>query len=135
MRFPAKEMKICATLTGYRYVSISKDGNPRKHLVHRLVMEAFVGASDLQVNHKDGDKANNSLSNLEYCTSSENMLHRSRVLGKVIGSSNTAAVLRERDIPAIRADTRKLKDIAADYGVTLQAIWYVKKRKNWAHVQ
>ena len=135
MRFPAKDMKVFATSKGYLYVGLSKDAQSKKHLIHRLVIAAFVGESSMEVNHKDGNKSNNHISNLEYCTSSENNLHRGRVLGKVIGSSQTRAVLTEKDIPAIRADTRKLKDIAADYGVTLQAIWYVKKRKNWSHIE
>ena len=44
-------------------------------LVHRLVMEAFVGQSDLQVNHKDFNKINNKLDNLEYTTPKENITH------------------------------------------------------------
>jgi len=49
-------------------------------LLHRIVMEAFIGISDLSVNHKDGDKSNNKLENLEYCTDSFNELHKYRVL-------------------------------------------------------
>jgi hypothetical protein len=43
--------------------------------VHRLVMLSFVGLSELDVNHKDGNKTNNHLSNLEFCTKSENIQH------------------------------------------------------------
>jgi len=43
--------------------------------VHRLVLEAFYGPSKLICNHKDGDKHNNNLSNLEYCTRSYNARH------------------------------------------------------------
>lgn len=41
-------------------------------LVHRIVMEAFKGKSDLTVDHIDGNKLNNNLSNLEYVTAQEN---------------------------------------------------------------
>lgn len=51
-----------------------------EHLVHRMVAQAFLGESSLEVNHKDGNKENNHLKNLEYCTSSENTLHYYRVL-------------------------------------------------------
>jgi hypothetical protein len=47
----------------------------KSFLVHRLVAEAFLGESELQVNHKDLNKQNNSASNLEYCTNLENMQH------------------------------------------------------------
>jgi hypothetical protein len=43
--------------------------------VHRLVIATFVGISDLEVNHKDGNKTNNHISNLEYCNRSENIYH------------------------------------------------------------
>lgn len=50
-------------------------GRGKCHLVHRLVMEAFVGPSKLQVNHKNRDRSDNALSNLEYVTTSENHRH------------------------------------------------------------
>lgn len=54
---------------GYLYVKIG--GKNRK--VHRLVMDAFVGPSSLTVNHKDEDKTNNRLDNLEYLSVSDNL--------------------------------------------------------------
>ena len=61
---------------GYAYVGISLHNKAVGRRVHRLVAEAFLGdANGLQVNHKDGNKANNAIDNLEYCTQSENMRH------------------------------------------------------------
>ncbi len=136
MRFPARVMRASASPSGYRYVKLKQPGQKARHcLIHRLVMAAHVGppGDGLQVNHKDGDKDNNTLSNLEYCTSLENLRHCIDVLGKKRGEG-AAAKVRESDVRPIRADNRPLKAIAADYGVTLQAIWLIKKRRNWAHV-
>ena len=67
---------------GYRNVNLSEHGRARRFLIHRLVMAAFVSPcpDGLEVNHLDGDKHNNHLSNLEYVTRSENLLHANRVL-------------------------------------------------------
>lgn len=62
---------------GYLRVQIFHKGQKYRKLVHRLVMETFYPDADftLQVNHIDGDKTNNALSNLEWCTQKENMRH------------------------------------------------------------
>lgn len=75
-----KMRKICHCSNGYVFVTLSKCNIIKEKLVHRLVMEAFVDSSNLEVNHKDGDKTNNSLGNLEYVTHSENLEHSYRVL-------------------------------------------------------
>lgn len=136
MKFPARVMSIGVTTNGYRYLKLKQPSAKPKHcLVHRLVMAAHVGPAEvgMQVNHKDGDKANNSVENLEYCTPLENLRHCIDVLGKKRGESMTSKVT-EDDVRRIRGDVRSLKNIARDYGVTLQAIWLIKHRKNWAHV-
>lgn len=61
----------------------------RSRTVHSLVAEAFLGqrsSKEALVNHKDGNKLNNRLDNLELCTAHENNLHARRVLrkGKII---------------------------------------------------
>ena len=63
---------------GYPMVVICAPNHKKNHSVHRLVMLAFVGDSELTVNHKNGVKTDNSLSNLEYLTMSDNLLHAHR---------------------------------------------------------
>lgn len=64
---------------GYLRLSLTLGGRLRCVRVHRLVVRAFLGppptSEHTQVNHKDGDKANNALCNLEYATPRENRAH------------------------------------------------------------
>lgn len=59
---------------GYLQVVLFKNGKRKNHLVHRLVAEAFISNPNNlpQVNHKDEDKTNNNVNNLEWCTSKYN---------------------------------------------------------------
>lgn len=70
-----EKIKICKqTLNawGYMTVSLSKNGKSNTKRVHKLVANAFLGESNLQVDHIDGNKTNNRLDNLEYVTPKEN---------------------------------------------------------------
>lgn len=76
-----KEMKTKISNRGYNRIGL-RNGNFQKfYSIHRLVAEAFIpnpyGLS--QVNHIDGNKNNNSISNLEWCTQSENILHAYKI--------------------------------------------------------
>lgn len=72
---------IAPRLIGHGYLTVTlrtKDNKPIDLLVHRLVMMTFEPISDftnLQVNHKDGNKIRNYYSNLEWVTQTENMIH------------------------------------------------------------
>lgn len=62
---------------GYMYVGLSKDGKVKRFKVNRLVAEAFIdNPYNLPVtNHKNGDKTNNTVGNLEWTSYSENLKH------------------------------------------------------------
>ena len=62
---------------GYKYYRLSKDNNKTMFYAHRLVAEHFLENPNLLpiVNHKDGNKLNNQLSNLEWVSYSENAKH------------------------------------------------------------
>jgi hypothetical protein len=62
---------------GYERVCLFKVDRDRRYKVHRLVASAFIPNPDgkKQVNHKDGNKRNNCVSNLEWVTNEENMNH------------------------------------------------------------
>lgn len=71
-------MKLYDDQHGYCLVDLYKHNIRTKCKVHRLVMEAFspiANSDELDVNHIDGNKKNNNLSNLEWCTRRENLIH------------------------------------------------------------
>lgn len=60
---------------------IDENGKRKHHKVHRLVAKAFIPnpQNKKQVNHKDGNKQNNSVTNLEWVTDRENKEHQKRL--------------------------------------------------------
>lgn len=69
-----KQLKQSMHTNGYKTVSLTKDGKTKTLFVHRLVAEAFIPNVDNlpMVNHKDEDKTNNFVENLEWCTAQYN---------------------------------------------------------------
>lgn len=75
--YPGRIVKSSDHRSGYKYVRINFGGKKHSCRIHTLVALAFLGPKPegLQVNHKDGVKSNNSVTNLEYMTCSENIKH------------------------------------------------------------
>ena len=104
--YPQKILKPAKDQNGYLRTSLSDKNHIHKTVkVHRLVAEAFLdNPSDFpQVNHKDGNKQNNSANNLEWCDQSHNMKHAIKTgLKRLDGAYNPAAKLTTEDVSFIR---------------------------------
>jgi len=72
-----KFLKLNYKKNGYVYIELNVGNKASNHRVHRLVALTFIDNPENKeyVNHKDGNKSNNHVSNLEWCTASENNLH------------------------------------------------------------
>lgn len=83
---------------GYLRVTLHKNGKTKKHLVHRLIAETFIPNpwNKPEVNHKDGNKRNNNVSNLEWSTRKENLDHADKT------------GLRDASIEAILSSNKRL---------------------------
>lgn len=119
---------------GYYHVYLCVGNKRRRRLVHRLVAQAFLGVSSLEINHIDGNGLNNRLDNLEYATRQENAAH-ARVNGFYARGERTGAVaLTRRKVRHIRTLKGKMTydAIARRYGVTYSCIQGVMCGRTWA---
>jgi hypothetical protein len=76
-------LRIQRNAYGYSYIGLKSKGSRKNFLIHRLLMQLFgppMPDGKTHINHKDGNKTNNDLANLEWCNRSENMLHAIHVL-------------------------------------------------------
>lgn len=77
--FKSKDKLIKGNMIGKGYIQVALRKNKKKHmhLIHKLVANAFIPNTENypQINHKDGNKTNNNVENLEWCDNSQNQLH------------------------------------------------------------
>jgi len=128
---------------GYPQFGMSLHGGHRRTMkVHRAVALAFLvpRPDGHQINHKSGDKFDNSVGNLEYVTCKQNIRHGWRnglYSGKhSIGEKNNSAKLTTANVRQIRhlARTLDTTELARRFGVTKANICMIIKRKTWKHV-
>lgn len=123
--------------TGRIYFNMKWRGYTKSVLVNRVVALRFLPNPNKlpQVNHIDGNKANNAVENLEWASGSENERHAHRTgLKSGRGSANSNAKLTVSDVLEIRASVDPISDLCARYGVSRSAITNIQKRKTWNHV-
>lgn len=124
------------SLSVYPTVRVCKNSVPKTLTVHRIVLESFTPSfRGEEVNHKNGDKSDNSLSNLEWSDRRHNSLHSTQVLKKNRGEQQHLCKLKEKDIPEIVAKIKSgasLQEIGDTYGVSRYAISLIKHGKSWS---
>ena len=132
-----KVLKQDRTARGYMNIKLCKKGAMgNKSLVHSLVMRSFIGEypDGKEVNHKDGNKENNSLSNLEYVTGAENVRH-ALVNGLYArGEAHGLSRLTEKEVLSIREELEEStqKVVAIRHNVALPTIGDISRGKTWA---
>ena len=90
---------------GYRTVVFSRQNHKKTFRVHRLVTAAFIGLDAREVNHKDGDRGNNRLDNLEYVSHSDNCIHSYDVLKRRPSGRKPTHILTPADFADILSTT------------------------------
>lgn len=137
-------MKQQLTSMGYPTVQLCVNGKRKALSVHRLIAFAYLGKSELVVNHKNGIKRDNRIENLEYCTRSENIKHAFRTGLKkptvLQGEQHGGSKLSNEDILAIRdlfaqPNPPQQRAVAKACGVADTTIRHIIQRKRWNHVK
>ena len=136
-------------ITGYKgekhycQVCLFREGKKSYAQIHRMVAEAFIPNPEnkRQVNHKDGIKQNNVVTNLEWVTPSENILHSFEAgLNTHIGEKNIQAKLTRDQVAEIKKAYVKgskeygVRPLARKYGVSAPAIRAIVKGLTWRGV-
>lgn len=126
---------------GYEAVRLTVGGKSSTYSIHRLVAMNFISTTDLslQVNHKDGNKINNHVSNLEWCTPKENVTHaiKNNLWVNSSGSKNGMSKLNEGKVIEILTKLKKgeyYRDIAIEYGISHKTISSIKNKTTWKHI-
>lgn len=136
-----REVKGSISAQGYRKVGLRKNGQSTSASVHRLLAIAFIENNDVTkdiINHKDGNKLNNSLDNLEWTTYLDNNKHaRLNKLNNNVGELHSNAKLEDSEIYVInklwgsgRFSQQELADIFNVHQVHISRIINKKRRIN-----
>ena len=136
-------LKMLFDKDGYKFVVLFKN-NTRKHSsIHRLIANHFIpNINNLpEVNHKNGNKANNKVSNLEWCTEKFNSKHAHDIglYPSIEGENNPMALLTTKDVIHIKNQLLNykygmIKQLSKEYNVSQGAIQNIRCNKTWKFV-
>lgn len=126
---------------GYIRVVVVSGNSTLHQYAHRLIALTFIPNLNNKpfVNHKDGNKSNNKVENLEWATQKENAQHAMNVLGvQNMGAKHHMTKFSEEDVAMIKKIRSKgitLRQIAEIYGVELSTIGKIVTGVNWKQVK
>lgn len=143
-----KNIKTDRVLKSHRnkdgYLEVRVGSNKRLNRVHRLVMFSFKDTEYFEnavVNHKDGNKLNNNLDNLEWCTITYNNEHaiKNNLNPEFIkyGEEHRSSKLKTSDITYIKEmymESKNYKKVGRHFGVSDNTVRKIIKGETWSHI-
>jgi hypothetical protein len=129
--YKSKELKPKVSNWGYEQVSLYSKGNRTQIYVHIAVALTFIGEKPegYEVNHVDGNKLNNHLSNLEIVTKSENNKH-AYAIGLKKANTTRKWKLTKENAAYIRSSKKQGIELAKIFNVTPAAISSIRNHVN-----
>lgn len=143
VRSRGKIIKGEITSNGYNRIHVSINGKTCKYFVHRMVAFTFLPNPNNYpvVNHIDGDKTNNNIDNLEWCTHSQNSKHAYKAgLRRADCEYNGRAKLDEQSVRFIRSHYKprdkqlSFRALGKRFGVDSKSVENAYKGKTWGGI-
>jgi len=137
-----KELKQQTHRKGYKRLDLWIDNKRCNKAVHRLVGETYIPNPDnlCCINHKDTDKSNNNVDNLEWITNQGNIdhAHEYHLFDNIIGEKNVSSKLNENQVREIRQKYVRgkygYKRLAQEYNMSQTQIRKIIDRTYWKHI-
>lgn len=126
----------------YYAVTLYKCGKCKKFMIHRLVACTFIPTSNkkLVVNHIDGNRKNNHVNNLEWCTQKQNIAHAISIGIGTIGERNGLSKFTNDEVRELRKmyvpydPEFGASALARKHGVPLKTMWFILTRRTYKSV-
>lgn len=126
--------------SGYLATTFCKNGKPKTFLLHRLVALHFIDNPENKrcINHKDGNKHNNNVENLEWNTHKENNDHafRNGLKNPAKGDKNASTKLTKEQVLQIREIGYSMtqRDISKLFNISNSVVYNIRANKIWKHI-
>lgn len=140
--YEGQVITLVPTKDGYMKASLWINGECKRLSVHRLVADAFLENPEHLpvVNHRNGDKHCNEVTNLEWVTYSYNTAHahRSGLVDTAKGERHHKTTLTEKDVLKIYAlahsKKKTQKQIAEEFNTSVVTVSRIKNKQRWSHL-
>ena len=137
-----RELKPAIAKIGYKVIVLTDaNGNPKMKYIHRLIAQHFIynPLNKKQVNHKDGNKLNNKISNLEWVTQKENIRHafKNKLMKAPSGEKSGKSKFNEQQIREIKKlkGIEKLRITAKKFNTNTSNVWFIQNNKTWVNIK
>ena len=138
-----KEISQRKNADGYMDITVGPNSFRTTRKVHRLVAEAFIGPQpdeSYEINHKDRNRSNNDVSNLEWVTHKENVRLIPYEVGSAArsGSKNGRVKVNEQIVSEVRNlyenENMSVSEISFQYGIAYSTALDIVKYKTWKNI-